>query len=117
MILCTKETNEKCRSMAYQLLVRAGHAAQQCYGVGTEGDCCLCHMSVLTPPPPPPPPPPPTVEAVTRYMHLVLAGLAGSAHMVSASVISLSRLVYEFHGQWRPVCVCVCVCVCVRACV
>ena len=40
-----------------------------------------------------------SAESVSRYLGLVLAGLAGSAHMVSASVISLSRLLYEFHGE------------------
>jgi ribosomal RNA-processing protein 12 len=37
VILCTKETNEKCRAMAFQLLVRMGHAAQRCYGLSPEG--------------------------------------------------------------------------------
>lgn len=45
------------------------------------------------------PPCSPCVESVNQYMKLVLAGLAGSAHMVSATVISLSRLLYEFHGR------------------
>lgn len=40
-----------------------------------------------------------TVEAVGDYFLTVLAGLAGSTHMVSATLLSLSRLVYEFHGN------------------
>lgn len=38
-------------------------------------------------------------ESVTEYLTRVLAGLAGSTHMVAATIISLSRLVYEFHGN------------------
>ena len=37
-------------------------------------------------------------EAVSDYFLTILAGLAGSAHMVSATLLALSRLVYEFHG-------------------
>ena len=40
-----------------------------------------------------------TSEAVSDYFLTVLAGLAGSAHMVSATLLALSRLVYEFHGK------------------
>ena len=31
----------------------------------------------------------------------VLAGLAGSSHMVAATIGCLSRLVFEFHGKQR----------------
>ena len=34
-----------------------------------------------------------------EYFVKVLAGLAGSAHMISATILVLSRLVYEFHGE------------------
>ena len=40
-----------------------------------------------------------STEAVSDYFLTVLAGLAGSAHMVSATLLGLSRLVYEFHGM------------------
>lgn len=39
------------------------------------------------------------IEAVSDYFLTVLAGLAGSTHMVSATLLALSRLVYEFHGK------------------
>jgi ribosomal RNA-processing protein 12 len=42
-----------------------------------------------------------TSEAVSDYFLTVLAGLAGSAHMVSATLLALSRLVYEFHGKYQ----------------
>lgn len=38
-------------------------------------------------------------DSVTDYFVKVLAGLAGSTHMISATILTLSRLVYEFHGQ------------------
>lgn len=38
------------------------------------------------------------VESVTEYFLIVLAGLAGSCHMISATILALSRLVYEFYG-------------------
>ena len=33
-----------------------------------------------------------------EYFNMVIAGLAGSSHMVSATIGALARLVYEFHG-------------------
>ena len=36
-ILCTKETNEKCRNLSYQLLKDLGYATQRCYGTTPEG--------------------------------------------------------------------------------
>ena len=50
------------------------------------------------------------LEALKDYFVVVLAGLAGSPHMVSATLLSLSRLVYEFHGR---LCMCVEICFCV----
>jgi len=38
-------------------------------------------------------------DNIEQYFQLVVAGLAGSAHMISATVMSLTRLVYEFHGN------------------
>lgn len=38
-------------------------------------------------------------DSIEQYFQLVLAGLAGSVHMISATVMSLTRLVYEFHGN------------------
>lgn len=92
--MCTKEINEKCRSMAFQLLVNIGYTAQRCYGLSAAGVLCQMVPINVTHPFC-------CVESVTQYMKLVLAGLAGSAHMVSATVISLSRLLYEFHGRGR----------------
>ena len=38
-------------------------------------------------------------EAATQFLTKMLAGLAGSPHLISGTVLSLSRLVYEFHGK------------------
>ena len=37
---------------------------------------------------------------------MVLAGLAGSCHMISATILALARLVYEFYGRCDIVNVC-----------
>ena len=41
---------------------------------------------------------PPVTESLTQYVGVVLAGMAGSSHLVSASIISLSKLLFEFKG-------------------
>lgn len=38
-------------------------------------------------------------EAAADFLTKLLAGLAGSPHLVSGTILSLSRLVYEFHGK------------------
>ena len=38
-------------------------------------------------------------KSIGEYFKLIVAGLAGSAHMISATVMSLTRLVYVFHGN------------------
>lgn len=35
-----------------------------------------------------------------EYFNVVLAGLAGTSHMVSATIGSLARLIYEFNGNY-----------------
>ena len=40
------------------------------------------------------------VADVGEFVTMISAGLAGSSpHMISATITSLSRLVYEFHSQ------------------
>ena len=43
-------------------------------------------------------------QSINEYFKLILAGLAGSAHMISATVVSLARLVYVFHGNHGNIC-------------
>ncbi|XP_019858475.1 PREDICTED: RRP12-like protein [Amphimedon queenslandica] len=70
-ILCTKEANDKCRQLSYQLLSVLGRSSQQLFMLSPE-------------------------ESVKEYFNVVLAGLAGTSHMISATIGSLARLVYEF---------------------
>ena len=39
------------------------------------------------------------LESIKSYFNLVLAGLAGSPHMISCTLLVLSKLAYEFHGE------------------
>eukprot|EP00118_Oscarella_pearsei_P000870 m.6009 g.6009 ORF g.6009 m.6009 type:complete len:1265 (+) comp14703_c0_seq2:70-3864(+) len=73
VILCTKEVNEDTRASAYQLLVDFANMLSPDGGSDAKRD------------------------AVTNYFHMVLAGLAASSpHMLSATILALGRLVYEF---------------------
>lgn len=44
-----------------------------------------------------------SVECLTSFLELVVAGIAGSPHMISATVISVSRVVYEFRSKYSAV--------------
>ncbi len=71
LVLCTKEANMRTRAAAYELLVGLARSLEQ--SSGTAG--------------------------LHSLFHIVLAGLVGATpHMVSASVMALARLVYEFGG-------------------
>jgi len=39
------------------------------------------------------------LESMVKYFSLVLAGLAGSPRMASCTLLSLSKLIFEFHGE------------------
>ena len=39
------------------------------------------------------------LECLTSFLELVAAGIAGSPHMISATVISVARVVYEFRSK------------------
>ena len=143
VILCTKEVNEKCRLLAFQLLVAMANAAQRCSDKNTERmliimktpplsfscfslrdlslSVCLSLslvfsvsvfvalsplnflLSLSLPP---------NLglslslsfldahtESVREFFIEVLAGLAGSPHMVAATIGCLSHLVFEFRGK------------------
>ncbi len=42
-------------------------------------------------------------EALKQYFQLVLAGLAGSAHMISATELALTRILFEFKSESNEV--------------
>ena len=92
--------------LAYKLIINLGQAAQCFLGGSAEGTNVLTstdtflfnegpqgvvlrHDELLFP-----------SESMMKYFSLVLAGLAGSPRMVSCTLLSLSKLVYEFHGEW-----------------
>ena len=80
IVLCTKETNQRTRTIAYDLLV--GLAARL-EARSEEAD--------------------PWAEkggGLHQLFNMLLAGLASpQAHMVSASVMSISRIVFEFGSR------------------
>jgi len=68
VMLCTKEVNEKARQGAFDLLVTITK-----------------HMNSL--------------DNIGELLKMVVAGLGGTTtHMVSASISTLARIVFEFHG-------------------
>lgn len=97
VILCTKEVNEKTRMLALKLLIKFGYMAQKSQEKKADGILflyvfnhlvmVLLHFNR-------------SAECVSDYLLTVLAGLAGSTHMVSATLLALARLVYEFHGMY-----------------
>lgn len=91
-VLATKETNQGSRETAYNLLVQMGEKMQK-GGVikqdlldADEADGSAAAVPETSVP-----------ASLTEYFTMVGAGLAGtSPHMVSASITSFSRLLYEF---------------------
>ena len=66
--------NEGTRAEAYSLLVDLANAHDRCCDGSRQ-------------------------DNITHYFHVVLAGLAAtSPHMLSATILSIGRLVYEFKG-------------------
>lgn len=87
VIISLKEVNEKARAAAFELLVGMGERMKQ---GGTVVNSRVPKMRSDAP----------DVEAsLEEYFKMVSAGLADeSAHMVSATVTALSRLLFEFRG-------------------
>lgn len=107
LVLCTKEPNTKTRTAAYQLLVDVAHELDnarpitataslsgrtddssdmdaQEYGMPRGG-----HAQSST-----------ASSGLNDFVTCVLGGLVGSSpHMISATVMALARLLYEFAGQ------------------
>ncbi|GFU16993.1 RRP12-like protein [Trichonephila clavipes] len=72
-VLCTKENSLKARTAAYELLVTIGHAMIRISSNSKEG--------------------------IKEYITCLLAGLAGSPHFISASILSIGRVIYEFKDE------------------
>ena len=88
VVISAKESNEKAREAAYNLLVAMGEKM-------AEGG------QVVQTKVPNMPADAPTVDAsLEEYFTMVSAGLAASSpHMISASITSVTRILYQFHDQ------------------
>ncbi|CAO2650897.1 Nn.00g091940.m01.CDS01 [Neocucurbitaria sp. VM-36] len=88
VVISAKETNEKAREAAYNLLVAMGEKM-------AEGG------KVVQTKVPNMPADAPTVDAsLEEYVTMVSAGLAASTpHMISASITAVTRILYEFHAR------------------
>jgi ribosomal RNA-processing protein 12 len=85
VVLCTKETNEKTRKAAFDLLILMGEVMQK---GGTIINSKVPHMPSESPP---------VSASLEEYFTMVSAGLAGSApHSVSATISGLTRILYHF---------------------
>ncbi|XP_063236769.1 LOW QUALITY PROTEIN: RRP12-like protein [Bacillus rossius redtenbacheri] len=70
-VLCCKDLNERCRTAAYNLLVEIGHAMQRLSGKAVD-------------------------DVMRDFVGLMLAGLAGSPAIASATILALARVTHEF---------------------
>ncbi|CAO1616491.1 unnamed protein product [Jaminaea pallidilutea] len=93
-VLATKEANQGTRETAYELLVQMGDKMQESGGKIKRGllenedeDSGMKDDQEVD-------------ASLTEYVTMVAAGLAGgSPHMISASITSLSRLLYEYKSD------------------
>ncbi|KIW06263.1 uncharacterized protein PV09_02735 [Verruconis gallopava] len=88
VVLCTKETNEKTRAEAFDMLVAMG---EKIMGGGTIQQSRVPNMPADAPP---------TEASLVEYFTMVSAGLAGSVpHSISATILALTRILHEFHTK------------------
>lgn len=46
----------------------------------------------------------PVTASIEEYIKIVAAGMVGTTpHMISATITALSRLIFEFQGEWKLV--------------
>lgn len=97
VVLGCKESNEKARTAAFDLLI---HLARRTVDPERNPQGTVIRNSLVPHMPDDSPDAPAIIE---EFFTMVSAGLAGSSpHMVAASVTALSRLFFEFHTQLRP---------------
>ncbi|XP_065071238.1 RRP12-like protein [Rhopilema esculentum] len=77
VILCTKANNEKAREAAFNLVVEIGNSTIYHGDKSKE-------------------------ESVSEYIELVMAGLAASSHMISATLISLGKISSVYREFLEP---------------
>ncbi|KAJ5758629.1 hypothetical protein N7520_005785 [Penicillium odoratum] len=96
VVLGCKESNEKARTAAFDLLI---HLARRCGDDERNPAGTVIRNSLVSHMPDDSPDAPATIE---EFFTMVSAGLAGSSpHMVAASVTALSRLFFEFQTKLR----------------
>lgn len=87
-VLGTKESNERTREAAYDLLVGMGRKMGE-GGIIQRNKVKGMEDGMAEEAP----------ATMAEFITMVSAGLAGSSpHMISATITSLSRLIYEFHS-------------------
>ncbi|TAQ83663.1 hypothetical protein B7494_g8011 [Chlorociboria aeruginascens] len=93
VVISCKEVNERARTTAFDLLVLMGEKIISASGSLIQNSK-VPHM----------PDDSPAVEAnLEEYFTMVSAGLAGStAHMISASITALTRILYHFRESLKP---------------
>lgn len=97
VVLGCKESNEKARTAAFDLLI---HLARRILDPERNPEGTVIRNSLV---PHMPDDSPDASATLEEFFTMVSAGLAGtSPHMVAASVTALSRLFFEFHTQLRP---------------
>ncbi|SPQ27381.1 b02497e5-9f83-4063-8db0-8ab4b9af1534 [Thermothielavioides terrestris] len=87
VVISCKEHNEKARTTAFDLLVLMGHKMVAADGALIDNSK-VPHM---------PKDAPMAKASIEEYFTMISAGLAGSTpHMISASIIAITRVLYEF---------------------
>eukprot|EP00798_Chlamydomonas_sp_ICE-L_P031076 gene31076-6203_t len=93
IVLCCKEPNKKTRTAAYGLLVELAHAMDDAMPSIIDGEHSVGDDEL------------PMHErgGLYNFMTMVMAGIVGTTpHMISATVIALARLLFEFASQLQP---------------
>ncbi|KAJ5243291.1 uncharacterized protein N7469_001618 [Penicillium citrinum] len=97
VVLGCKESNEKARTAAFDLLI---HLANRTTDAELNPPGTMIRNSLVPHMPDDSPDAPATIE---EFFTMVSAGLAGSSpHMVAASVTALSRLFFEYQNKLSP---------------
>ncbi|CAI7678101.1 unnamed protein product [Penicillium manginii] len=97
VVLGCKESNEKARTAAFDLLI---HLANRTCDEERNPAGTVIRNSLVPHMPDDSPDAPATIE---EFFTMVSAGLAGSSpHMVAASVTALSRLFFEYQSKLKP---------------
>ncbi|TID24138.1 NUC173-domain-containing protein [Venturia nashicola] len=91
VVICTKETNERARNMAFDLLVQMGERMKS---GGTIIQKKVPNMSSDASD---------VAASLEEYLTMVSAGLAGTVpHSVSATITALTRILYHFRSHLPP---------------